>query len=569
MPKATPRSKLPTPTELAALRDDPVAFTRAILKRLDGQPAIPHPSQELLLRGVRRVTVAACGRQFGKSEGLGYFVTWYATTKANKRIYIIAPTLDQARIIFNEVARHFRTTLKSLVKGKVVDYPFPKIVLKNGTEIHARGANSPQYIRGKNAHLIICDEGAFFKDKTLTDVIQPMQTVTGKDPDASLILISTPFGEGAFKAFFEQAQSETEDKTDGTTEAGDHFAYGIGQEQSWFQFPSSANPHADQKFLERTKRRYGEDSLLWRTEYLAEFADDEMAVFPWAQIKWAYENYPGYSEEGQTEFPLLPLPTHKYVQGADLANRGDFFVSALLDTTDPTRYVFCEMTRYNRRGYTAIKQDIKAAYLRRNEAPTLVDATTLGESVVEELVALGVPAEGYKFTGSTAKYEVVQELARLFAEHRLVIPYDATILSELRYFQYDITPAGVVRMEAKRGHDDIVMALALAAHLALLPREIGFFQGVEELDKLSRKLPEPDLDFDQPAYSLAYTSLEALRRPRQAPAKVPATSPQGYYDPFQHLDEDDWGFPGGSQHVHPSDEELEEPGQNLSRPLAG
>jgi hypothetical protein len=555
-----PRPKLPTPTELAALRDDPVAFTRAILKRLDGQPAVLHPAQETLLTGIRRVTVAACGRQFGKSEGLGYYITWYATTKANKIIYIIAPTLDQARIIFNEVARHFRSSLKSAVQGKVVEYPFPKIILKNGTQIHARGANSPQYIRGKNAHLIICDEAAFFKDKTLTDVIQPMQTVTGKDADAALVLISTPFGDGAFKQFFEAAQHETQDAgqptTRGTTPAQDAFAYALCAEQSWFQFPSSANPHADQKFLERTKRRYGEDSLLWRTEYLAEFADDELAVIPWAQIKWAYENYPGYDEATLPDFPLPVLPSHKYVQGADLANRSDYFVSAILDTSDPARLIFCEMTRYNRRGYAAIKQDIKDAHHRRNEAPTLVDATTLGESVVEELVALGVPAEGYRFTGSTAKYEVVQELCRLFAEHRLVIPYDPAILSELRYFQYDITPAGVVRMEAKRGHDDIVMALALAAHLALLPKEVGFFQAVEALDWVHAKKHEPPDTSHLPAYGVVTTSLEGLRRLGKGSTKVLDRSPQGYYDPFQHIDEDDW-------YAHTVDEGSTKPGEDL------
>jgi hypothetical protein len=538
MPPTT-RPKAPILPDTDRLRNDPVYFTQQVLKRLDGQPAIPHPAQETLLRGIRRITVAACGRQFGKSEGLGYYGTWYAATKPNKRVYVIAPTLDQARIIFNEIARHFRTSLKSLVRGKVVEYPFPKIVLKNGTEIHARGANSPQYIRGKNAHLIICDEGAFFKDKTLTDVIQPMQTVTGKDPDAALILISTPFGEGAFKQFFEEARQADEIGASGFTALGDAWAYGISAGESWFQFPSSANPHADASFLARTKKRYGDDSLLWRTEYLAEFADDELQVIPWKHIKWAYENFPGYDEAKLPDFPLPPRMGHKYVQGCDLANRNDYFVAALLDTSDPDRVIFSEMTRYRGRGYTAIKASIREGYQRFHQAPTLVDATSLGESVVEDLNLLGVPAEGYKFTNQS-KHEIVQELARLFAEHRLVIPYEQTILSELRYFEYDITPAGVVRMEAKRGHDDIVMALALAAHLALLPHEIGWFQAVEGLDSFSEHPVEVSnlrtTSVDVP-YGVASTSLEALR-------SLPGTrsqldrSPAGYRDPWRELDND-------------------------------
>lgn len=488
------------------------------------------------------MTVAACGRQFGKSEGLGYYATWYAATKPNKRIYIIAPTVDQARIIFNEIARHFRTTLKSMVRGKVVDYPFPKIILKNGTEIHGRGANSPQFIRGKNAHLIIGDEASFFKDKTITDVIQPMQTVTGKDPDAALILISTPFGEGAFKRFFEeshQAGTDTEEQGEvGVTSLGDAWAYGISAQESWFQFPSSANPHADEKFLTRTKARYGEDSLLWRTEYLAEFADDELAVIPWKHIKWAYEHFPGYEEAATADFPIPPKVGHRYVQGADLANRNDYFVSAIFDITDPAAVIFSEMVRYRQRGYTQIKDSITQGYQRFHQAPTLVDATSLGESVVEDLNLQGVPAEGYKFTNQS-KHEIVQELARMFAEHRLLIPYDQTIISELRYFEYDITPAGVVRMEAKRGHDDIVMALALAAHLALLPHEVGWFQAVEALDTFREHRPtseQPLHNLTTPPYGVASTSLEALRSLPGTRVRIDRT-PEGYRDPWREDDE--------------------------------
>ena len=54
----------------------------------------------------------------------------------------------------------------------------------------------------------------------------------------------------------------------------------------------------------------------------------------------------------------------------------------------------------------------------------------------------------------------------MLAEHRLVIPYDPIIIRELRYFSYIVTPSKNLKMEAKKGHDDIVIALALIAHLA-------------------------------------------------------------------------------------------------------
>ena len=95
---------------------------------------------------------------------------------------------------------------------------------------------------------------------------------------------------------------------------------------------------------------------------------------------------------------------------------------------------------------------------------TLVDATSLGESVVQDLADIN--AEGYAFSGTAAKHEVVHELKRLFSEHRMVIPQNRDLIDELRFMEYSITPSKVVRIEASKGHDDIFMSLSLGAHLA-------------------------------------------------------------------------------------------------------
>jgi hypothetical protein len=443
---------------LDLIQRSPVDFTEKLLLNADETPAIPHAGQKELLEGIKRITVAACGRQWGKSTALGWYITWWAVTHKNRKVYIIAPSLDQARIIFNEVARHFKSgALASQVVGKIVDYPFPRIVLKDGTEIHGRGANSPQYIRGKTAHLVVCDEAAFMKDKTITDVIRPMMTVTGQSADAALILISTPFGEGAFKDLFDECQKQEEANN---------------PRYRHFHFSSLTSPYCDKEELDSVLRQYGEDSLLWRTEYLAEFLDDDLAIFPWKDIKWAYQNYPensGSDEEPTSSFPVAPRHGHRYAQGADLANIRDYFVSAVADiTTDVACLV--SMDRYHGRGWAAMKSTIRANHERYYGAETCIDATTYGASVEEDLQDIGV--EGYQFT-QKSKYELIHELVRMLAEHRLVIPYDPVMISELRYFSYVVTPSKNLKMEAKRGHDDIVVALALVAHIALTSGQIG------------------------------------------------------------------------------------------------
>lgn len=85
-------------------------------------------------------------------------------TYPNRQVYIIAPTLDQPKIIFNEVARHFQSgPLSVLVEGIIIETPFPRITLSNGSQCHGRGANSPAYSRGKPVPY--CPEGMKFYPK--------------------------------------------------------------------------------------------------------------------------------------------------------------------------------------------------------------------------------------------------------------------------------------------------------------------------------------------------------------------------------------------------------------------
>jgi hypothetical protein len=425
-----------------------------LLKHPNGDPIRPHPTQVDVLTHIERTTTLLAGRQWGKSTLCGWDGAWFSSTHANRQVFCIAPSLDQSRIIFNEIAFHFRKPpLSYLLDSKIVDYPFPHFKLSNGTEVHGRGANSPQFIRGKRAHRVYGDEVAFIKDAVCEGVIEPMFTVTGQEPDSALILASTPFGQGYFYDTFQ---------------LGNDHAEGFRS----FQFTSEDNPYADKKFLARQKARYGEDSLIWRTEYLAKFVDSDNAVIPWADIKWAFENWP-YGDI----FPLVAEGTHKYVQGVDLANRRDWFVASVLDIHNPGQIALARLDRMQQKDYPTYKAAVRANYHHYFQPRTLVDATSLGESVVQDLA--DIYAEGYTIGSNAAKHEIVHELKRMFSERRMVIPNNREIIDELRFMEYSITPAKVVRIEASKGHDDIFMSLSLAAHLAMAPRELGLFRGVD------------------------------------------------------------------------------------------
>lgn len=458
--------------------DDPITFITTFLRHPDGSPIEPHEAQVAIIQafmdGVFDLVIAA-GRQFGKSTVLGWLIVWYVLHFSNRHVYIVAPSLDQARIIYDEVARHFEGPLRVMLKRKPIDFPFPHLALENGSHVHGRGANSPKYLRGKPVHLLIEDEAAFFKDGIHPNTIEPMFTVTSNMDFTGIIRISTPFGAGDFQDGYLAAQKDT-----------------TGHSRA-LHYTSFDNPYANRDLLHSIRDRYGEGSLIWQTEYLANFVDDDLAVFSSADIKWAYENYPFQTAEGRITYPVAPADGHRYVQGVDLANQRDYFVATMLDTTNSRLAIQVRHDRLQKKGYAAYKGIIRANHAAYNDAETLVDATSLGESVVEDL--RDINAEGYKFSGTQAKYDLVHNLVRMFNEHRIVIPNQRELIDELRFFQYQITPSKKLKMEAKEGHDDYVMSLALAGELASRTNDTGFFLGgLQAFDR--HKPPQIPDNFD-------------------------------------------------------------------------
>ena len=446
------------------LQANPVYFIENVLTHANKKPFVLQDYQQEILGHIAPDTVVRGGRRGGKSLIFGGYGAWFGATHSNRQIWVIGPTLDQSRIIFNEIAGHFRRPpLNLLVDGRIKDYPFPYIRLLNGTEFHGRGANSPAYIRGHEAHLLLDDEAAFFKEGVLGNVIEPMMLTTGHEPDSSHIRVSTPFGHGEF---YDIERYCRECMERGDTSAIAH------------HFTSLQNQYADRKKLQQILDRYGEDSVIWQTEYLANFVDDDLAVFPWRDIRWAYENFPYRDPQNLSapEFPFPPQPGHRYVQGVDLANARDYFVASVFDATDPYHLVLVRMDRFRSKGWEAIKSTIRSNYSTYFGARTLIDATTMAENVVSDLS--DISAEGYKFT-SQSKYELIQDYARLLSEQRICFPYQRDMVDEHRFYEYEILPSKRLRMEAGQGHDDIVTSFALAARLGAVLPALGFFMSVD------------------------------------------------------------------------------------------
>lgn len=92
--------------------------------------------------------------------------------------------------------------------------------------------------------------------------------------------------------------------------------------------------------------------------------------------------------------------------------------------------------------------------------PTLLDATGVGDPVVEELQRYGGNYEAFKFTPQS-KQQLMEGLAVAIQQHEITYP-DGEIVNELESFEYEYSRVGVKYTAPEGLHDDCVCALALA-----------------------------------------------------------------------------------------------------------
>ena len=392
----------------------------------------PHPAQERILRDGHKFITVVAGRKFGKTKCMAFFSLWYALNHPKHRLLIVAPSYSQASIMFREIWGFIRNSIVDRFVAKILKTPFPQIYFKNEAEIQARSTQNPDLLRGEEAHFIIMDEAAYIKDEVVTEVLEPMLLVT----NGRWIKISTPAGHNHFYDTYLKGQS-------------DEFP-----EYSSYQFPSTANPFVSQEFLELKKQELGENSIAFRTEYLAEFVEDQNAVFRWQDI-----------QKNVANIELIDRATHisrQYIIGCDLAKYQDYTVIAVLDVTEKP-YKLVHFERFNRRPYAEVIMRLKDLYKRFNYPKVLIDSSGVGDPVLEDLTDIG--AEGYVFT-SKSKVQLIQRLQAAIENGEVRYPYIEDLIKELQFFEYQLTRTGI-KMEARQGfHDDCVIALALAVWAA-------------------------------------------------------------------------------------------------------
>lgn len=402
------------------VKDDVNIFTKLLYKW-----KFLAPKQKELLAMDASINVILAGRRFGKSSLMAAKAFHWCLQNPHKVSLIIAPSLEQAKIYFELLVGALEKHPFSVFVKSIKQNPFPEMVLLNGAKLLFRStAFKGRYLRGRKVHMVTITEASFVDEGVFENVIMPMRL----DTRAKLYLESTPFGRNYFYKFYQEGMKGSD-------------------LIKCFHATVYDNVALSPEEIERIKKVTNE--FAWRSEYLAEFVDDENTVFTYELLTSVTEDYtPSGFRKG-----------HKYVIGLDIAQKEDFTVLLVLDITHKP-YVIADFRRFNQRSFDDIimlANELSDIY---NAAPVYVDATTLGRPIAEKIIR----SKSITFT-SKIKNDLIDNLILAFEQKKLRIPASNTILrDELRFFRRDLSSHyhKVSKYANPGNHDDTVIALALA-----------------------------------------------------------------------------------------------------------
>jgi len=282
------------------------AFTAAYLVDQKQQPLKLRPLQEEII--VETLTLRSDGKQkkvailaprgSGKSYALSVAVVIYMFFRRFRDlIFVLAPSEDQAALIFNYVYRHMadNPVLDSIVEN----YRFhnkPSITMKGGTVMRRAPlapSNQGQAIRGQHPTFCIVDESPLIDDHLFIDNVEPA-IVSNRAP---FINLGTPKSKDnhMWRYLYDDNYADTFTRM--------HFTWRDAVKKG----DAYSAPYTEEEMLDKMVE-WGEDSIYWRTEYECEFVESVANVFNPEKIKACCDDYEILTAENLVEGGKSNLP---------------------------------------------------------------------------------------------------------------------------------------------------------------------------------------------------------------------------------------------------------------------
>ena len=379
-----------------------------------------HPSQAEVRQSDARYLVLACGRRWGKTR-LGSAMCLDVAGRGG-RAWWVAPSYKMAAVGWRGISR-----LAEQIPGTRIGQVDRIVELANRGTVQVRSADDPQSLRGEGLNFAVLDECAFMREQTWTEALRPALS----DRQGGAMFISTPKGRNWFWRLYQRGQ--------------DHLD---GEWASW-QKPTADNPYIAAGEIESARRDMPE--RIFQQEYLAQFLEDAGSVFRRVMDAATLPEQDG------------PTAGHQYALGVDWGKSADFTAIAIWDMTAQH---LVALDRFNQIDYRVQRQRLGAICERWHPDVILAETNAMGEPIIEQLRADGLPVRGFTTTNAS-KAQIIEALALAFERGNIRVVTDSVLIGELQAYEMTRLPSGAIRYSAPEGvHDDTVMAAAIGYHAA-------------------------------------------------------------------------------------------------------
>lgn len=367
--------------------------------------------QEAILDATERYTITAAATKCGKTASHIIWIFEQALQlKDNQSVWWIAPVYQQAEIAFRRMklqvsAKDFFISNESKLT----------LILPNGARIEFKSAEKPDNLYGDDVYAAVVDEASRMREESWYALRTTLTATKGK---CKLI---------------------------GNVKGKKNWFYKLGErarlgEPDYKFFKITAYDAAKEGILdiaeiEQAKRDLPE--FVFKELYLAEPGDDNSNPFGIDNIRKC----------------IAPLSQGIAVAfGIDLAKYTDWTVITGLDKDN--RVCFTDRFQGD---WMQTKQKIINIVGR---TPAHIDATGVGDPIVEDLQRILPNIKGFKYT-SQSKQQLIESLVMEIQQHTIYFPEEPYGL-ELENFEYEYTRTGVKYSAPSGMHDDAVNSIALA-----------------------------------------------------------------------------------------------------------
>ena len=367
--------------------------------------------QEAAIFAPERYSIVEASTKAGKTVGCIVWLTERAMRgEPGQNFWWVAPVTHQAKIAYRRLKRGLPRELYRENRTELT------LTLPNECTIWFKGADKPDTLYGEDVYGAVIDEATRVKQEAWYAI---RSTLTATEAPVRIIGNVKGRKNWAYR-LARKAEQGAANMAYAKLTAYDAIQAGVLSEDEVADAQATL-PEA-----------------VFRELYLAEPSDDEGNPFGIKAIRACVV------EE------LSPLPPVCW--GWDLAKHVDWTVGIGLDREGAV----CRLERFQR----TWDHTLHAIVAATEGVRARVDATGVGDPIMEQLQRAGSNYEPYKFT-QTSKQQLMEGLALGIQQNSIRFP-EGVIVQELESFEYEVTRTGV-RYTAPSGmHDDCVTALGLA-----------------------------------------------------------------------------------------------------------